>query len=114
LQQQDNPNVSLDCNLCKSFHEMPIYIAFISHKPVLAPCREAYSGASRYMAAPGASQQMGQRHVNAALGRQRTGTLRDTFAERCVEVAAEQYGREAVSAARDLMVLSVERRWGPA
>ena len=66
------------------------------------------------MAAPGASQQMGQRHVNAALGRQRTGMLRDTFAERCVEVAAEQYGREAVSAARDLMVLSVERRWGPA
>lgn len=56
----------------------------------------------------------GQRHVNAALGRQRAGVFRDPFAERCVEAAAERFGADAVSAAADLMVLSVERRWGPA
>ncbi|CAL8471292.1 g10834 [Coccomyxa elongata] len=56
----------------------------------------------------------GQRHVNAALGRLRAGVFRDPFAERCVEAAAERFGADAVSAAADLMVLSVERRWGPA
>ncbi len=69
--------------------------------------------AGRQSGAPGAERQMGQRHANAALGRQRLGTFKDTFAEKCVEAAAQKYGSDAVSAARDLMVLSVERRWGP-
>lgn len=56
---------------------------------------------------------LGQRHVNAALGRQRSSAvLRDASADRCVEAAAQRFGSEVVSAAHDLMVLSVERRWG--
>lgn len=52
----------------------------------------------------------GTRHVNAALGRLRSGNLVDPFAEKCVEVAQKEIGSNAVTAAADLMVVSVERR----
>ena len=56
-----------------------------------------------------AGSNLGQRHLNAAIGRMRSGTGRDRFAEQCMEAARAAYGRADVTAAQDMMVVSVER-----
>lgn len=56
-----------------------------------------------------AGSNLGQRHVNAAIGRLRSGVSRDRFAEQCMEAARVAYGRDDVIAAQDMMVVSVER-----
>lgn len=53
---------------------------------------------------------MGLRHENAAKNLQRSGgTVRDAHAEACRAAAQERFGSDDVTAAQDLMLLSVER-----
>jgi hypothetical protein len=52
----------------------------------------------------------GARHVNAALGLLRAGRIVDPYADRCMTAARKVLGSRAVTAAHDLMVVSVERR----
>lgn len=69
--------------------------------------REAAEAAAPDQAGPARSA--GQRHENAARLRQRSGSAKDAHAEACRIAAQERFGCEEVTAAQDLLLLSVER-----